>query len=67
MSSAPTYRIKEHKQERTRENVCAFCLKPHQQYTAVLEDADGERIIWLPKICPTCTRRALRTSGPLRD
>jgi hypothetical protein len=60
--TAAHYRIKEHKQERTRENICAFCLKPHQQYTAILEDADGERIIWLPKFCVICTRRTMRST-----
>ena len=59
--SAPTYRIKQHSQERTREAECAFCLRKHQQYTAILEDADGERLIWLPKFCVPCTRRTMRS------
>jgi hypothetical protein len=59
--SAPTFKIKQHKQERTRETECAFCLKRHQQYTAILEDADGERVIWLPKFCVPCTRRTMRS------
>jgi len=61
------YTIKRHSAEKSRQHVCPFCLRKYTQTTAVIETADESSVVYLPKICPTCTRQALRTSGPLRD
>lgn len=61
------YQLRKHSAEKSREHVCPFCLRKYTQTTAVIETADESSVVYLPKICPTCTRRALRTSGPLRD
>lgn len=62
------YSIREHKEQKHRQHLCPFCLTTtFTQGTAILESAEGQSIVWLPKFCPPCTRRTLRTSGPLED
>lgn len=63
------YSLHRHDDEQSRQHTCPFCLKVFQQTTAILKRGEESAIVYLPKVCPTCTRRTLknRRTNPRPD